>query len=169
MKHPQVVASAPFVLSEGLVSAGHDYAEGAQVLGIEPDTGKMAVTPLARHFIRGDLRFAITRSDVDGGIALGRRLAERLSAYPGDKITMVSPAGSKFNAAVGQFVPRFWSFEVTGEFETGMYEYDNTYVVLPRPVAQRFAGLGTAVTGLEVRLADPWKAGAGGGELGATL
>ncbi|MBI2614777.1 MAG: ABC transporter permease, partial [Gemmatimonadetes bacterium] len=34
-----VLAAAPFVLSEGLLTAGHDYAQGARVLGIEPDTG----------------------------------------------------------------------------------------------------------------------------------
>src|SRR5256886_17660324 len=39
-----------------------------------------------------------------------------------------------------------------------MYEYDNSYVALSRRVAQRFAGLDSAVTGVEVRLADPWKA-----------
>src|SRR2546430_17598790 len=39
-----------------------------------------------------------------------------------------------------------------------MYEYDNSYVALDRRAAQRFAGLDTAVTGLEVRLADPEQA-----------
>jgi len=46
-----------------------------------------------------------------------------------------------------------------------MYEYDNTYGILDRQTAQRFASLGESVTGLEVRLADPWKAG----EVGARL
>jgi lipoprotein-releasing system permease protein len=55
-------------------------------------------------------------------------------------------------------VPRYWRFEVTGLFETGMYEYDNTYVLMPRALAQRFAGLDTAVSGIEVRVADPWRA-----------
>src|SRR2546430_16409865 len=39
-----------------------------------------------------------------------------------------------------------------------MYEYDNSYVALDRRAAQRFAGLDTAVTGLEGRLADPEQA-----------
>jgi lipoprotein-releasing system permease protein len=155
---PGVTAVAPFVLSQGIIGAGHDYAEGAQVLGIEPDTGKVAVTALAAHFVRGDLSFRTTQPGVDGGIVLGRRLSERLSAPPGTRVTVISPAGSRFNASVGAYVPRYWTFEVTGEFDTGMYEYDNAYVVLPRAIAQKFAGLGDAVTGLEVRLSDPWKA-----------
>jgi lipoprotein-releasing system permease protein len=55
-------------------------------------------------------------------------------------------------------VPRFHRFEVTGTFNTGMFEYDNSYVVLHRRVAQRFAALDSAVTGLEVRVDDPWQA-----------
>jgi lipoprotein-releasing system permease protein len=155
---PDVVAAAPFVLSQGLLSAGHDYAEGVAVIGIEPDTGTAATTGLARAFTQGDLHFTTHSSGVDGGIVLGRRLADRLSAYPGTVVTMVSPAGSSFNAALGAFVPRYWRFEVTGLFDTGMYEYDNTYAVMPRALAQRYAGLDTAVTGLEVRVRDAWHA-----------
>ena len=131
-----VVAAAPFVLSQGLITAGHDYAEGVAV---------------------------------DGGVVLGRRLADRLNAYPGAIVTLVSPAGSRFNAAVGAFIPRYWRFEVTGLFDTGMYEYDNTYVVMPRAVAQRYAGLDTSVTGIEVRVRDPWRADVVGRALEARL
>ncbi len=164
-----VVAAAPFVLSQGLLSAGHDYAEGVAVIGLETDTGRAAVTGLARSFTSGDLRFAAHAGDVDGGVVLGRRLAGRLNVFPGSVVTLISPAGSKFNAAVGAFVPRYWRYEVTGIFDTGMYEYDNTYVVMPREAAQRFAGLGPAVTGIEVRVRDPWQASAVARELEATL
>jgi lipoprotein-releasing system permease protein len=157
-RQPGVLATAPFVLSQGLVSAGHDYAEGVAVIGMEPDTGARAVTGLAQAFVSGDLRFATHAADVDGGVVLGRRLADRLSAFPGAVVTVISPAGSSFNRAVGAIVPRYWRFEVTGIFNTGMYEYDNTYVVMPRALAQRFAGLDTAVSGVELRVADPWNA-----------
>ena len=66
-----VAAAAPFVLTQGLISAGHDYAEGVVVYGVDPDTGKRAVTTFARHFTKGDLTFKPTHGDVEGGIALG--------------------------------------------------------------------------------------------------
>ncbi len=154
---PGVLAAAPFVLTQGLVSAGHDYAEGVAVIGMETDTGRMAVTSLARAFTSGDLRFATRAADVDGGVVLGRRLAERLSAFAGTVVTIVSPAGASYNRALGAYVPRLWRFEVTGTFESGLYEYDNTYVVMSREVAQRFAGLGEAVSGVEARVNDPWR------------
>jgi lipoprotein-releasing system permease protein len=71
---------------------------------------------------------------------------------------MVAPAGSQFNRSLGAFVPKYRRYEVTGLFETGMYDYDNSYVVMRREEAQDFAGLGGAVTGLEVRLAHPERA-----------
>jgi lipoprotein-releasing system permease protein len=157
-RSPGVEAAAPFVLSQGLMSAGHDYAEGVAVIGIEPDTGSRAVTSLARSFVRGDLRFQAGAPDVEGGVVLGRRLAERFNASPGTLLTVISPAGSSFSPSLGGIVPRYWRFEVTGIFETGMYEYDNSYLVMSRQVAQRFAGLDSAVTGIELRVTDPWRA-----------
>ena len=152
---PGVVAAAPFVLTQGLISAGHDYAEGVAVMGVASDTGTRAVTSLPHYFTKGDLTFRTTQPGVEGGIAIGTRLASKLSAYPGDVVTMVAPAGSQFNRSLGAFVPKYRRYEVTGLFETGMYDYDNSYVVMRREAAQDFAGLGRAVTGLEVRLADP--------------
>jgi lipoprotein-releasing system permease protein len=166
---PGVEAAAPFVLTQGGVTAGHDYAEGVVVYGIDPDTGRRAVTSFAQHFTKGDLRFTTTRPDAEAGIALGVRLAAKLSAFPGDIVSLVSITGTKFNASVGAYVPQFHRYEVTGIFDTGMFEYDNSYVALERKTAQRFAGLDTAVTGLEVRLADPWNAQAFGTQLEARL
>jgi lipoprotein-releasing system permease protein len=146
------------VLTQGLISAGHDYAEGVAVVGVESDTGTRAVTSLPRHLTKGDLSFRTTQAGVEGGVAIGSRLASKLSAYPGDVITMVAPAGSQFNRSLGAFVPKYRRYEVTGLFETGMYDYDNSYVVMRRENAQEFAGLGSAVTGIEVRLAEPERA-----------
>ncbi len=166
---PDVEAAAPFVMTQGLVSAGHDYAEGVMVIGVESDTGRRAVTSLPHYFTKGDLTFRRTRSDVEGGVAIGTRLASKLSAYPGDVITMVAPAGSQFNRSLGTFVPKYRRYEVTGMFETGMYDYDNSYVLMRREAAQDFAGLGGAVTGIEVRLANPEQATEAGKQLESML
>jgi lipoprotein-releasing system permease protein len=62
-------------------------------------------------------------------------------------------------------VPRFWKFEVTGLFDTGMFQYDNQFVVMSRQMAQRFTGLGEAVSGIAVRVDDPDRAPAIGAAL----
>ncbi|HYT69774.1 MAG TPA: FtsX-like permease family protein [Gemmatimonadales bacterium] len=155
---PGVEAAAPFVLTQAMIYKTRDYTDGVVVLGVEADTGARAVTSLAQHFTKGDLRFRTTRADVEGGITLGARLAAKLSAYPGDVVTLVAPAGARYNPSLGAYVPQFRRYEVAGLFDTGMYEYDNSFVAMERRTAQRFAGLDTAVTGVEVRLTDPWKA-----------
>lgn len=152
-----VVAAAPFVLVEGGMNAGHDYAGATYVQGIPPDArGVVNVTSIRQHAISGDFRFA--SSDGQGrGIVLGKLLAARFNAWPGDKINLISISGVKPNAVTGGFVPRIFEFEVTGIVETGMYEYDNAYVFIAIDKAQEFAALGDGVTGIEVKTTDRWK------------
>ncbi len=156
-----VVAVAPFVLTQALANAGHDYTEGVSVSGIEPANGSARqVTTIRDHAIMGDFSFKTSDGRRHGAI-VGKLLAERLSAYPGNpgtRITMVSAAGLRPDAVLGTIIPRVAEFEVTGVFETGMYEYDNAFVFVDLQAAQEFAGLDSAVTGLEVATADRWSA-----------
>src|SRR6185437_395010 len=69
----------------------------------------------------------------------------------------------------GYPVPRQEMFEVTGLFETGMYEYDDHYVYIALPAAQELAQLGKSVTGLEIRTPSRDVAGAVGQRLADTL
>jgi len=158
-QQPGVVAAAPFVLVEGGMNAGHDYAGAAYIVGMLPSgRGVPEVTTIRQHLTSGDFRFASS----DGqrrGIVLGKLVASRYNAWPGDKITLVSISGVKPNAATGAYVPRFFQFEVTGIVETGMYEYDNAYVYIALDKAQEFAALGNGVTGIEVKTRDRWQAG----------
>jgi lipoprotein-releasing system permease protein len=164
-KMPGVVAAAPEVISQAGITAGQDYGEGVNLVGFDPDTGTRSVTSLPQSIVKGDLSFRATKPGVDGGILLCARLASRLSVYPGDIVTLVPVTQAKVNPALGVAVPRFWKFEVTGLFQTGMFQYDNQFVVLSREVAQRFTGLGDAVSGIAVRVSDPDRAP----EIGAAI
>jgi lipoprotein-releasing system permease protein len=157
-QQPGVVAAAPEVISQAGITAGQDYGEGVNLVGFDPDTGAHSVTSLPQSIRKGDLTFRTTKPNVDGGILLGARLANRLSVYPGDVVTLVPVTQAKMNPALGVAVPRFWRFEVTGLFDTGMFQYDNQFVVVKRDVAQRFTGLGEAVSGIAVRVDDPDRA-----------
>jgi lipoprotein-releasing system permease protein len=157
-KQPGVVAAAPEVISQAGITAGQDYGEGVNLVGFEADTGARSVTSLPQSIQQGDLSFRTTKPNVDGGILLGARLANRLSVYPGDVVTLVPVTQAKVNPALGVAVPRFWRFEVTGLFDTGMFQYDNQFVVVKMEVAQKFTGLGDAVSGIAVRVDDPDRA-----------
>ena len=157
-RQPGVVAAAPEVISQAGITAGQDYGEGVNLVGFDTDTGAHSVTSLPQSIQRGDLSFRTTKPNIDGGILLGARLANRLSVSPGDVVTLVPVTQAKVNPALGVAVPRFWRFEVTGLFDTGMFQYDNQFVVVRREVAQKFTGLGDAVSGIAVRVADPDRA-----------
>jgi lipoprotein-releasing system permease protein len=157
-QEPGVVAASPEVISQAGITAGQDYGEGVNLVGFDPDTGTISVTSLPHSITKGDLSFKTAKPGVDGGILLGSRLASRLSVYPGDVVTLVPVTQAKVNPALGVAVPRFWKFEVTGLFDTGMFQYDNQFVVMSREMAQRFTGLGDAVSGIAVRVADPERA-----------
>ena len=157
-KEPHVVAAAPEVISQAGITAGQDYGEGVNLVGFDADTGVHSVTSLPQSIRQGDLSFRTTKPNVDGGILLGARLANRLSVYPGDVVTLVPVTQAKVNPALGVAVPRFWRFEVTGLFDTGMFQYDNQFVVVKMNVAQKFTGLGDAVSGIAVRVDDPDRA-----------
>ncbi|MFL5595691.1 MAG: FtsX-like permease family protein [Gemmatimonadaceae bacterium] len=157
-KQPGVVAAAPFVLTEGMLTAFHDYSSAAYIVGILPQArGVPEVTTIRSHAKQGDFRFASS----DGqrrGIVLGELLAARFNTYPGDSINVFTAGGAKMDPVTGGLVPHAERFEVTGIVKTGMYEYDNSYAFVALDKAQQLAGLGDGVTGIEVRTADRWQA-----------
>ena len=165
-----VVAAAPFVLTQALVDAGHDYREGVQIEGIAPEgPGVPDVTSIRQHALKGnDFKFRSSAGETRGAV-LGKLLAMRLNAFVGDKINLYSAGGSQLNPVTGMPMPKITQLEVTGLFETGMYEYDNSYVFLPLDVAQDVAGIGDAVTGIEVKTTDRWEAATIRKELEDTL
>src|SRR5581483_8342531 len=55
-------------------------------------------------------------------------------------------------------VPKMRRFRVAGYVEIGMYEYDVSLAYTTLAAAQEFAGLGDRVTGVEVKLTDPFDA-----------
>ena len=155
---PGVVAAAPFVLTEGVMTTGHDYSGGVYVVGIPPaGRGVPEVTSIRSHAVDGDFRFASTDGQRRGAV-LGKLLASRFNKIVGDTIHILTAPGAKINAVTGGLVPKVEQFEVTGILSTGMYEYDNAYAFIALERAQELAGLGSGVTGIEVRTVDRWQA-----------
>lgn len=154
-----VVAAAPFVLTQGVITAGQNYNSGTYIAGIDPSARSDAdVTTIRQHVTSGDFRFA--SSDGQGrGVVLGRLLADRLQAYVGDSVYLYTLAASgSVSASTGMPTPNFKQLEVTGIFDSGLYEYDNAYVYTSLAMAQELAGLGDDVTGIEVKTRDRWEA-----------
>ena len=143
-QNPAVRGAAPFVASQALVGRG-EQLRGAIVRGIEP-VAEAEVTELAR----AQQPLLSQLKPGEWNIVLGAELARLLGAFPGDKVTVVSPGGQVTPAGV---VPRLKQFTLVGTFEAGHYEYDSGLALIHIEDAQKlFRYEGPA--GVQLRLVD---------------
>jgi len=82
------------------------------------------------------------------GIILGRQLSFRLGATIGDSLIAISPTGMTSLLSS----PQLKRFVVVGIFETGIFEFDDTYSYISIKSAQDLFQLKDAVTGIEFKL-----------------
>ena len=149
---PGVVSATPFVLQQALFTSPSGGATGGLLRGVD------LATPAVRDGIASQVRFGSIEPVLKGSepaLLLGRELARSLGVAPGDHVTVISPQGAM--TAVG-LVPKMRRFLVAGWVEVGMYEYDASLAYTSLASAQEFAGLGDRVTGVEVKLANPFDA-----------
>jgi lipoprotein-releasing system permease protein len=148
-----VVAATPFIYSQVMVNS-QGSVSGSVLRGIDTSTAGKVIA-IDRMIKRGSLQSLDSLHDGLPGIVMGKELARMLAVQPGDTVTVVSPMGKL--TPVGR-VPQNRKFKITGIFESGMYEYDATMVYVSLREAQDFLGLDSRATGVEVRVADVYKA-----------
>jgi len=150
-----VVAAAPFIYTEvGLSPPGTNYGEGAVFRGMAGDEQSLGVTEIDEHLISGRMPFDRTESG-QPGIVLGVTLAQRLGLRPGDSVSVVAYQGAEITATGIQ--PQMGKFEVTGIFETGLYQYDTKFAYADIEVAADLLRMEGFVTGVEFNVADAWR------------
>jgi lipoprotein-releasing system permease protein len=166
---PGVVAAGPYVMTQAVVTAGHDQKEAGVVMGLPPqDARAAAVTDIRNHAKSGDFRFASADTSLPG-IVLGKLLAARLGIEVGSSVTIIGFGTGETSPTTGQLTPVIIQFQVTGVFETGLYDYDNGFMYVALERAQELAGLGQSVTGIEVKSRDRSDAKALGERLATDL
>jgi lipoprotein-releasing system permease protein len=85
-------------------------------------------------------------------VAIGSQLAEALGVGVGDSITIINPAGRSTPFGT---VPRQIAYQVAAVFEIGVYDYDQSFVIMPMQDAQTLLLTGDAVGMIEVTTNDP--------------
>jgi lipoprotein-releasing system permease protein len=149
-RHDQVLASAPFVTAQGLLTNG-SAVRGAFVRGILPEE-EDRVADIGRHMKSGTLG---NLKPGEYGVVLGVELARALGAMQGDRVVMVAPQGQVTPAGV---IPRLRQFTVVGIFAVDHYEYDSGLALVHLEDAQRLFRLGEAVSGVRLKLKDLFEA-----------
>jgi lipoprotein-releasing system permease protein len=88
-------------------------------------------------------------------ILIGRLLADRMFLFEGDSIIPMSIENLR-TGALGVPAPTLRQFEVTGTFETGMYDYDLQNVYTRLEDAQSFLDMAPeTASGIGARVVDP--------------
>jgi lipoprotein-releasing system permease protein len=123
--------------------------------GLDVSAAGSAVTDIPGILRKASIDLERTQSGLPG-LAAGQALGARLGLIPGDTVTLISFTNARIGAM--GIVPKMELYEYVGGFRTGMWEYDNKFAYTTLAAAQDLAGLGTAVSGLEVRAEDPYKA-----------
>jgi lipoprotein-releasing system permease protein len=148
-QNPEVLAAAPFVVSQALMARGDDM-RGVIVRGIAPKA-EAEVTPLAAQ-LRDTVLARLTPGSWN--IVLGSELAQSLGVHEGDRITLVTPSGQVTPAGV---VPRLKQLTVAGVFTAGHYEYDSGLALMHLDdAAKLFRTQGPM--GVQLRLSDVHRA-----------
>ena len=166
---PDVVAATPFIFRQVLLTSPSGV-QGIILRGIDP-AREGTVTELAHNLVNGNLddlshstKVVIPEKEREPngpdtamrpGIILGKELSMRLGAFPGDQLNVVSPVGPVTGASM---TPKIRQFVVVGIFQSGMYEYDSSLAYIELGEAQKFFNMSAAVTGIEVKVADVFRA-----------
>ncbi|MEQ8601920.1 MAG: lipoprotein-releasing ABC transporter permease subunit [Marivibrio sp.] len=147
---PGVVQVTPLVEGQVMATGRGDTAGGALVRGLRGEDFA------ARDILRDALSQGSLGGFDDGqGVIIGIRMANRLGVGVGDKLTLIAPKGSV--TAFGT-IPRVKAFDVAAIFNVGMYEYDNSYVYMPFPLAQRYFNREGAATQIEIMVENAERA-----------
>ena len=142
---PEVREIAPFVSREAMVRSDAEN-EGVLVKGVDPLND---ISPTKQRLVAGVYDLS---EKIDGlqGVIIGKRLADKLEVAPGDMLLLFAMQGTSL--ALGQ--TRIIQFEVRGIYETGMAEFDESYVYVNIKSAQRLFQTGQSVTGFDVLVTD---------------
>lgn len=137
-------------LVEGQAMAIHKQtASGTLVKGI-------SITDLARKPIFTQ-EFTGNIHDFTGtdSIIIGDELAATLNIHIGEILTLVAP---HMTATVMGFMPRLKEYRIIGTFHSGMYQYDNSTILMPLEGAQLFFRYPYQANLIEITIADPAEA-----------
>ncbi len=142
---PGVSRAFPFTAFQAMVQNGKQLS-GVAIKGINAADGQY----MGKLVKEG----SVDSLQRKGSVLIGKELAKHLGLFLGDSFTIMVPFGGF--SPMGS-MPETFRARVGGIFETGMYEIDNTLVVMPLSDIESAMGIGA--TGIEVKLVDEYKAG----------
>jgi len=151
-----IESATPFIYSQVMLRSASGVS-GALLRGISPESAGRVIKNFEGVSLKE--RFEIKKGKAGEpripGIILGKELAKNIGVMKGDTIYLISPRGML--SPIGH-IPDMKRFKVTDFFQSGMYEYDGSLAYIHLAEAQKLQKMGDAVTGIEIRVKDIYKA-----------
>lgn len=144
---PGIISATPVLDGQVLLTGPQGGGRGGLVRGMTVEDLR-ALHAVSDHILGGSLE----EFRGDDAIAVGVGLANSFRLRVGGLVTLVSPQGV---ATAFGTVPRVRAYRVVAIYDAGMSSYNDGVVFLPLPAAQVFFQKPNAVTGIEIRVADP--------------
>ncbi len=139
----------PFIYSQALASVG-STVESVFVRGVDPEKDKK-IMGIHKHVISGNYD-SIKK---DNTVIIGKDLAMALGLSIGDTFNLMSPFGRKTPFG---YIPKILKVKVGAIAYFGMFEYDTSFVGMNLQTAQRLLDMKGKITGIQIKLKDPYKA-----------
>jgi len=158
---PGVESASPVVYSTVLIT-GIGESSGALIKGIDFDRER----PGAAWLQRLEAGAIPAAGGAREGLLLGRELALRIGAQVGDIVDIVTASSTLYPLGL---MPKRKRFLVTGIFNTGLYEFDNSTALVAIGVAQKLFGLEGRASYVQVKLKDIFAAPQTGERIKAVL
>ena len=185
-KEPHVVAAAPAIYEQVLISRG-PRARGAVLKGMIPSYERKVsdllstvrigsadalneAPPVAPEPAANPTADATKNTQADSPdsmasveqrlaamppIILGKDMADDLGATVGSVVLVTSPQGELTPFGM---VPKYNRFRVAGVFNSGFFDYDNTWAFTRLADAQRLFGLGNLISVIQFKVDDIYQA-----------
>lgn len=144
-----VLGTSPFIYTQVMLNSKGNVA-GAILKGIDIHSASK-VMDVNRMIKNGTLTSLEDKGDSISKIIVGIELARQLGVRSNSMVKVISPYGRLTPAGR---VPYSKQFLVSGLFESGMYEYDSSMILMSIETAQKFLGIGNRVSGIEVKVYD---------------
>ena len=136
----------PVIDGQALITQ-ENTAKGVMIRGMRKED-VIAKATLGNNITAGDIN-----NFKDDGILIGSKMADSLYLSPGDKLSLISPQGSKTPFGI---MPRMKTFTIAGIFDVGMYEYDANFIFSPLDTTQKFFDMkADEASYLEIMTEDP--------------
>jgi lipoprotein-releasing system permease protein len=133
----------PYASSLAIITSKRG-TEGINIIGVMPENRMRGIK---ENITSGKIMI-----DKGESILIGKKLADKIYAKTGDKVTLFTLNNDKIPSA--ENMPNVKNFVISGIFESGMAEYDDAYAYISLKDAQSLLKMGDNVNGYDIRVRD---------------